>query len=195
MQTPITHPQLVTQLAKPGDDIIRSLTPEKAHIWHMASCLPGEAGELLEGILHWEPGQPTDNLVEELGDIEFYLEGYRQGTGINRNETLSGTFVKDDNITRIIAGVIITCADLFDCAKRYVIYCKAFDHERSLTILAKLELALLNLRIYIGTDYDTVVKANIDKLSVRYNQLTYSDESAQQRADKQVQGTLTLTDE
>jgi hypothetical protein len=37
MNTTITHPELVTALVKSGQDIIDSLTPEKAHVWHMST--------------------------------------------------------------------------------------------------------------------------------------------------------------
>lgn len=57
-----------------------SMSAEQAHLWHMISALAGESGELLEGFLkHLCDGEPfdIDNTVEELGDIEFYLEGIR----------------------------------------------------------------------------------------------------------------------
>lgn len=114
----ITHSEMVAALVKPGDDIIVSLTPAKADLWHMATGVSGESGELLDAIKkHVIYNKPLDrnNVVEELGDLEFYMEGIRQNLGITRDETIT---------------------------------------------------------------------QNIEKLSVRYHGLSYSDQKAQDRADK-----------
>lgn len=114
----INHPELVAALVKPGQDIIDSLTPAKAHLWHMASCVPSEAGELFDAVkkhVIYDKGLDRENVVEELGDLEFYMEGLRAALNITREECLA---------------------------------------------------------------------ANIAKLSKRYVGLTYSDQSAQERADK-----------
>lgn len=88
----MNHSDLVKALAKPGEDIIKDLTPGKAHLWHMSSCVGGEAGELFDAVKKFVIyGKPIDreNVIEEMGDIEFYLEGMRQELGITREETLS----------------------------------------------------------------------------------------------------------
>jgi NTP pyrophosphatase (non-canonical NTP hydrolase) len=91
------HAALVRSLAKPGCDIIRDLTPESTHILHMAVGVAGEAGEVLElAKKHSVYGKPLnrDNLVEELGDLEFYMEGLRQEVGITREECLLKNIAK-----------------------------------------------------------------------------------------------------
>jgi NTP pyrophosphatase (non-canonical NTP hydrolase) len=93
----VDYSKMVRTLAKPGEDILATLTPEKVHVWHMASCIPGEAGECFDGVKKWILyGKPLDraNVVEELGDLEFYMEGLRQGMGISREETLNANIVK-----------------------------------------------------------------------------------------------------
>ncbi len=93
----IVFEEMVTQLKKPGQDIIDQMTPAKADAWHMASCVCGEAGELFDAIKKSAIyDKPIDlvNLKEELGDIEFYLEGLRQVFGISRDETLAGNIEK-----------------------------------------------------------------------------------------------------
>jgi NTP pyrophosphatase (non-canonical NTP hydrolase) len=93
----ITHPELVTVLAKPGQAIVDSLTAENAHILHMAIGISGESGELLDAIKkHVFYNKPLDiaNVIEELGDLEFYMEGLRQGTGISREEVLEHNIAK-----------------------------------------------------------------------------------------------------
>lgn len=78
------HAELVLRLSKNGSDIIGELTPEKAHLWHMASKLCSEAGELMDAIgKHVIYNQELNvygdgGVVEELGDCCFYMEGIRQ---------------------------------------------------------------------------------------------------------------------
>lgn len=89
----IDYKEMVKALAKPGEDIIRELTPERAHMWHMASCIMGEAGELFDAIkkmvIYNKVPLDFENVREELGDLEFYMEGLRQALHITRQETLT----------------------------------------------------------------------------------------------------------
>lgn len=91
------HSELVRNLAKPGADIIASLTPLNAHLWHMASAVCGEAGELFDAIKRqaiYCKELDVENVVEELGDLEFYLEGIRGALGITREQTLDANLAK-----------------------------------------------------------------------------------------------------
>jgi len=93
----VTHPELVAALAKPGADIVATLTAEDAHSLHMAVGIAGEAGELLDAVkkaaIYRKPID-RENVVEELGDLEFYMEGLRQGLGITRQEVLDHNIAK-----------------------------------------------------------------------------------------------------
>ena len=54
---------------------------------HAAMGISGEAGELLDAIKkHWAYGKPLDkeNVIEELGDLEFYMQAMRIQLGIPR---------------------------------------------------------------------------------------------------------------
>lgn len=93
----IKHEELVARLAKSGADIIAQLTPEAAHNLHMAVGVSGEAGELLDAVkksaIYCKPID-MDNVIEELGDIEFYMEGLRASLGITREQTLQANIKK-----------------------------------------------------------------------------------------------------
>lgn len=85
------YPDFVAALAKPGKAVLADLTPTSAHLLHMAVGVSGEAGELLDAVKkHSIYAKTLDlaNVVEELGDLEFYMEGLRQTLGITRQETL-----------------------------------------------------------------------------------------------------------
>ena len=80
-----TYTEFVAALKKPAEDILATLTPEKVDLIHMSMGIEGEAGELIDAIKkHVIYGKPLDlkNVIEELGDLEFYLEGLRQTLNI-----------------------------------------------------------------------------------------------------------------
>lgn len=77
--------------AKNGQDIINDLTPEKADLLHMAVGVSGEAGELLDAVkkaVIYNKEMDLENVIEELGDLEFYMSKIRQIVGITRDEIL-----------------------------------------------------------------------------------------------------------
>lgn len=93
----IKHDEMVAALVKPGEKIIESLTPVKAHLLHMSVGISGEAGELLDAIkkhVVYNKEVDRENVIEELGDLEFYMEGLRQGLGITREETIAHNISK-----------------------------------------------------------------------------------------------------
>lgn len=93
----INYEDMVRDLAKPGDEILASLTPEKAHLLHMAIGAAGEAGELLDAVKKYVIyNKPLDlnNVIEELGDLEFYMEGVRQGVDVTREDVIEANVYK-----------------------------------------------------------------------------------------------------
>ena len=92
MSDTITHPELVAALVKPGNDILAGLTAESADLWHAATGVAGEGTEICLAFLNFaiEGTLDKENLVEELGDMEFYLQQLRVNVGIERDE-LEGT--------------------------------------------------------------------------------------------------------
>lgn len=91
------HAQLVAGLAKDPRDILTLMTPAKADLLHATLGVVSEAGELADAIKkHTMYSQPLDiaNVVEELGDLEFFLEMLRQRLCLSREVTLSGNIDK-----------------------------------------------------------------------------------------------------
>jgi NTP pyrophosphatase (non-canonical NTP hydrolase) len=82
-----TYSEFVNNLVKPGEEILSKLTPNEVNVIHMALGISGEAGEILDAVkkatIYRKP-LDMENLIEELGDIEFYLEGLRQAIGVDR---------------------------------------------------------------------------------------------------------------
>lgn len=114
----VNYSNFVEALVKTPVAILYDLDSQKIDLWHMATGISGEAGELLDAIKKYVVyNKPLDikNVIEELGDLEFYMEFMRNRLGITREQ---------------------------------------------------------------------VIQANIDKLSIRYASLGYSDSAAHARADK-----------
>jgi len=93
----ISFSEMVSALAKPGQEIIEQQTAEQAHMQHMAIGVSGEAGELLDAIKRntiYQKPLDIENVIEELGDLEFYMEGLRQSLNITRERTIVANIEK-----------------------------------------------------------------------------------------------------
>lgn len=91
------HSEMVQVLCKSGELIRSELTAQDAHNLHMVVGISGEAGELLDAIkkaVIYRKPIDMENVIEELGDLEFYMEGLRQSFGITRSQTLSHNITK-----------------------------------------------------------------------------------------------------
>lgn len=171
---PIVFEAMVAQLAKPGDAILGELTPEDCHLLHMAVGISGEVAEL-------SIATTKENIIEELGDIEFYMEGLRQGLGITWEQVITSTFICATDTTLVSAA-----GDILDQVKKRVIYRKPLSIHDIICYLAIFELKLHQFAIENGDiTRDMCLNANTAKLGKRYKGHNYSDDAAQQRADKQ----------
>ena len=186
----ITHPQLVAALVKPPIDIIATLSQYSTDLWHGATGVAGEAGELLEmvsgGIIDIE------NLVEELGDLEFYMEQIRQRTGINRipeadhfADSYENTEDRGTALLVLTVDLVVEATKVLDFIKKCAIYNKELDKDSLSTALSAMDAVMAKIRKVAGVQRETVLLENIRKLSKRYESLSYSDKAAQDRADKQ----------
>lgn len=91
------HSKMVATLCKPGFKILGDITPAQLDLWHMATGVSGEAGELLDAVkkhVVYQKEIDRENVTEELGDLEFYMEGVRRNLGITREETLVANIEK-----------------------------------------------------------------------------------------------------
>ena len=64
---------------------------------HCAIGISGEAGELLDAVKKlWVYGKPLDrtNAIEELGDIEWYMQAMRDLIGVTREDVIAANVEK-----------------------------------------------------------------------------------------------------
>jgi NTP pyrophosphatase (non-canonical NTP hydrolase) len=88
---------MVAALAKDGATIQQEMTAKDAHLLHMAVGIVGEAGELIDAIkkrVIYRKELDLENVLEELSDLEFYMEGLRQGVGLTREQTVQANIRK-----------------------------------------------------------------------------------------------------
>ncbi len=93
----IEHSEMVRTLVKPGHKIAEEINADNAHMIHMAIGIAGEAGELLDAVkkaVIYRKPLDLDNVIEELGDLEFYMEGIRQGLGLTRETCIKANIRK-----------------------------------------------------------------------------------------------------
>ena len=72
-------------------DIVKNLTPEQANLWHMATGIGGEAGEVEDVIkkhVIYQKPLDVENVKEELGDLLFYMSNLMQSVGLSFEEVL-----------------------------------------------------------------------------------------------------------
>jgi hypothetical protein len=164
------YSNFVQSLCKEGQSIIDTLTPYKAHLWHMGSAF---LGEYLELQLAWV-NEDEENEKEELGDILFYLTGIKPDLYIDLDN------FKDPES---YIDTILLAESIFDQIKKHTIYNKPLNVD---LLNQTVDQFIQQLTYSIGADY---VKAaliqNQAKLSKRYSEGKYTDKAANERLDKQ----------
>lgn len=91
------YDKMTAALSKTGSAIIKELNPIKADLLHMAVGVSGEAGELLDAVKKaaiYNKPLDHENMIEELGDLEFYMSRVRQLIGVTRDEVLEHNYAK-----------------------------------------------------------------------------------------------------
>lgn len=169
--------ELVKELVKPGEDIVAAMTPHKAHMLHMAVGLVDEAIELLGAT-------GRANVLEELGDAKFYLEGLYIGMNWSKSESSAKT---DTNAVADLLIVLTASGEVLGDVKRYAIQNKTLDQEKLRDDMYTVHQLLNALTELYGFTDDEIHTANYLKLKggekARYAN-GYSDEAAAARADK-----------
>lgn len=93
----IQHQTMVKAMSKDGAKIKEDLTAQDAELLHASIGISGEVGELLDAIKRatiYRKPIDMENVIEELGDIEFHMERIRQLLNISREQTLQANIQK-----------------------------------------------------------------------------------------------------
>lgn len=199
MKHEISHSEMVAKLIKSGTILKSEWVERDFELMHATIGIVGECGELAGGIdyavTNKEPLDRT-NVIEELGDLEFYMENLRSILSIARNDVLNCETVcwVAPTVNQITVHMLIYSTDLMDQIKKATIYRKELNREAVLANLSKIEWLVEHLRKHLGLTYEQCLQANIDKLAVRYKDFEYSNQQAQDRADKSRDDTAIVDD-
>lgn len=85
------HSLLVYNLTKPPEEIQKQLTTQRVDLLHALTGIETEVGEIATAIkehVFYNKQLDVPNIIEELGDLEFYLERLRWILCLSREETL-----------------------------------------------------------------------------------------------------------
>jgi NTP pyrophosphatase (non-canonical NTP hydrolase) len=96
-QVEASHADMVAALIKNPEDILFALDANRVALIHDALGIADEAGELVGAIKkHVAYNRPIDlsNVIEEMGDLEFYLEDLRTRLKISRKLILEFNRIK-----------------------------------------------------------------------------------------------------
>lgn len=176
----ISYEEMVDNLAKPGADIINGLTEESAHLWHMATGISGEIGEIVENILE---GKSIENFTEEVGDTEFYLQGLCKLVGLP-TDTGKSCLMREPTKEGYVLYASMYASQILDAVKKATVYEKELNIVKLEPAVLGLTHALAGLYTVFGTIREDALQQNMDKLSVRYSEGSYSNKAASERNDK-----------
>lgn len=185
------YDQMVMNLIKPGEDILESLNPDTINILHMAVGIMGETTELVEAI----DLSDNENILEELGDIEFYFKGLSQALGMHIVDEHAHLRYSDWGYRPISEHLCIQAGNILDKAKRVSIYNKPCgEGAKDIVDMGKhmREYRSLLAGLYAHDDIEATPYAarmhNRDKLltskNARFKSGKYSDMEAHARNDK-----------
>lgn len=187
----------VAALAKNPDALLDDLNPDSAHLWHMATGIAGEVIEFMEAlrgyisITHdaktadeWKEMRTKRraHVIEEMGDIFFYCEGVRAALGLPNPDH------KDSLIDETGLGILVSAGEILDLSKKHAVYAKPLSDEHLEAIQHHLNIIHTALIQTIGSlhgaTYHVVMEALDEKLNKKRYPNGYSNEAAQERADK-----------
>ena len=172
------HQHMVAALVKAPDEIIATLDTDRVDVLHGVIGVVGEVGEIVNAI---RGIMDRENLIEELGDIEFYMTQVRARLGIDFEPVPleeRGTYGFDFHT------LVIEAADLLDITKKVVIYNRTLDADDFKTPLRNIDRQLSALRDAHRITRQETLQGNIDKLAKRYPDFQYTDQRAEDRMDK-----------
>lgn len=170
----VPYGRMVANLFKPMGSLA-------ATALHAAVGIAGEAAELAAA-------RRIEDVVEELGDVEFYVEAYYQTVG-GRDDGVEVVVERPDpcydlTLATAAMGVSVAAGNLLDLTKKAWVYGKPLDLQAVRYQLMRIEVMMETVRELFSVRRADVLGANQAKLGKRYPDGVYADAAAQQRADK-----------
>ncbi|URA07184.1 nucleotide pyrophosphohydrolase [Xanthomonas phage Mallos] len=164
---------MVSNLFKQGANQVEELM-------HAAIGMSGEAAE-------FAAADGLQNAIEELGDLEFYAEAFRQKLGISLEDTVRIPMM--GAAPRITLGTMthhlsVVTGDILDHTKKCWVYGRQPDSATFIELFGRFEGITLQIRGILGVNQKVILDSNQAKLGKRFPEGVYSGADALARADK-----------
>lgn len=154
--------------------------PGPQDLLHAAVGISGEVAEL-------HAADSVQNIAEECGDIEFYIEAAWQAlerTNAKGRIPRNPRGLHGDSVAGyVLTDLVISSGTLLDLSKKAWIYNKPLAEGLVFKYLDAIEAGLDDYYRIHGLNREAVRHNNMAKLALRYG-AQYSDAAAQARADK-----------
>jgi len=118
-----------------------------------------------------------ENKLQEFTKMTLALA--KDGSQIKQELTPEQT-----NLIHMVIGISGEAGELLDAVKKHTIYQKPLDVVNVKEEIGDIFFYLFNLIDSLGLTFEEIIQGNMDKLSVRYSSVSYSNQQAQERADK-----------
>lgn len=169
---PIDHPTMVRALCKSGEDIRAGMTLANFAV--------------------------IKNAVEMAINSADYLDVAKKQVIYNKPmsrrvssvRTMPELTAEQWHLLHMAIGIFGEAGELLDAIAKHVFNGEPLDVENIIEECGDGEFYQEGFRQGLDLDRDVILQGNIDKLSVRYAGLQYSDSAAQERADKQEENTI-----
>lgn len=164
-------------------NLFKTMGDTPSSLMHAAIGISGEvSSELMRA-------DSIENIVEECGDVEFYVQAYYQelvaGYGPQPHYVM-GSFTAQGIIGfgNVVQELNVVAGILLDNTKKSWVYGKELDASNCAYLLGMLHGYLEQVYRLIGVRREDVLASNQAKLGKRYPDGVYSNKAAQERLDK-----------
>lgn len=171
----MTHPELVKALKKPGDQILSTLTAEKVNLLYDSIENSIESVEILDSIKkHVIYNKGIDH------NLDFGKEWLDRGNSVL--ETLTPEKASLLHMAILIFG---EAGEILDAVSKHIFNNEELNRENVIEEVGDLKFGIEGLLQDLNLSHEDCIDSNLKKLTIRYGN-SYSDESAQNRKDKEV---------
>lgn len=176
------YDEMVSALKKPGQDLLDSWTPEKASAIHMLIGIYDENLEVTEALYNMAQNPDSEeakiHVIEELGDLAFYLVGLAQDLELAEQ-------VLAYPLPELKMQASYHIMELTTMLKRHLMYQKHLEKPEVVVHMRQILSAISQFAGGAGSSLEGVLEANkLKLLGGRYKEGKYSDEQANSRQDK-----------
>lgn len=159
-------------------NLFKAGASQAEELMHAAIGMSGESAE-------FAAADGLQNAIEELGDLEFYAEAFRQKLGISLEDTVRARQVSPlVTLGTMAHHLSVVTGDILDHTKKVWVYGRQPDAATFVELFGRLEGITQRIRDILGVNQKVILDANQAKLGKRYPEGVYTSADALARADK-----------